>query len=290
MKETSGKLLFYAQEHLSCANYIMNVEEGFHYRERLSESEKHYEHSKTNSLIFVFEGTLQIDCGAFGVKTVRENHVLFIPRNYKITKRSAKNCKLLVASFSLIDSNCNKLTYDSLDEFVNEEQYNMDPLPIKPPMQQFLALVVTYIKNKISCVHIHKMKINEMLMCFRFFYSKQELATLFHPILGTSLDFRNFLLELAPKVKNVQELIDMSNMSKTVFYEKFKEEFADITPKNWLNQRISEKILYIATNTAITVKELAEQSGFDSVQRLQQYCKRYMNRTPSEIIKERQSI
>ena len=79
-------------------------------------------------------------------------------------------------------------------------------------------------------------------------------------------------------------------MSKSIFYERFNQEFGDITPKEWLNNKILDQILYIATNPTISVKELAELSGFDTVQQLQQFCKRFTNRTPTEILNERQPL
>lgn len=282
--------LFYTQEHLSCTHYVINVEEGFLMHEICSSKRDQIDITISNYILFVLEGSLKIDCGAYGIKILNEKQMLFIPKNLKVKSKCLKNGKLLVAAFNQIERNCDKLTYSALKKHIKNDIPQFDPIPINAPMCAFLDLIRVYLSNKINCAHIHKMKISEMLLCFRFFYSKEVLAGFFHPILGNSLDFKNLLLTLSCTSKNTRELIEKSNMSKTVFYQKFKEEFGDITPKSWLNQKKNELIMDVASNPSINVAELAEKTGFSTVQQLQQYCKRFLSSTPSEIIRSRKEI
>ena len=46
-----------------------------------------------------------------------------------------------------------------------------------------------------NCKHLHEIKSMELFLLFRGFYRKEELAYLFHPIVGKSLDFRSLILE-----------------------------------------------------------------------------------------------
>ncbi|MFV0272189.1 MAG: helix-turn-helix domain-containing protein [Macellibacteroides fermentans] len=291
MKKIYENTLFNVRKHLTCSNYLKVVEEGFRYLEwKISDGMITNNGSNINHLIFVIDGAIVIDCSQYGKKLVCEGQLFFIPKGFIVNCLCTKDSQLLIATFNQFNNNCMKLTYESLYPLTQVINYKMDTLPIKPPMRLFIDTVVLYLRNAINCAHIHSMKINEMLMCLRFFYSREELAEFFYPILGFSIDFKKILFDLAPKVKNVKELIDASHFGKTVFYEKFKNEFGDITPKNWLNQRIMEKIFYISSKPNIGVKELADETGFSSVQALQQYCKNTLNSTPTQIIKERKSL
>ena len=270
---------------------MTNIEEGFHYHEFSPEIHDEQIHVlNKNHILFVINGSIQVDCGEQGKVLIKEKEMFFISKSYSVKFNILENSSLLVAGFDLIQGNCNKMCYNYLSKFTGNINYNMKSFPIKYPLMEFLNLLVLYLKNKINCTHIHRLKIEEMFMCFRFFYAKEELAEFFYPILGNSMDFKDLLLSSCLEAKSVHDLVVKSGMGKTVFYEKFNKEFGNISPKIWLNQRISEKIFHIASDPEINVNRLAIQSGFDSFQQLQQYCKRYIGATPSEIIQERSPL
>lgn len=287
MKNKIENALFYVQEHISCTDYLIKVEEGFHYREYSGQNEETSQVAIRNYILFLVEGGIEIETEAYGVKHLKEKHMLFIPKGFIIKAKCIKDSKLLIAGFERISNSCDKLNYESLNSLTPEIHFSMNPLIIRDSLQEFVDLMIIYLGNKISCAHLHQMKINEMLMCLRFFYSKYELAEFFFPILGNSMEFRDILLSFVHKVRSVQELIYKTGVGKTVFYEKFSEEFGDISPKKWLNQKLSEKILHLASDPGMSVSKLAKQTGFTTVQQLQQYCKKHIGSTPTIILEQR---
>lgn len=287
MKDDTQKALFYAQEHLTCANYVVNREEGFSCIEFNPQQKEFINHMPNNYILFVITGKLMINSIKHGRKKLIEKQMLFIARNQLISLECEESSTILVAAFDRIKGYCNLNVYDSIKAHINDINYSMDPLFINNEMFIFLQSIMLYLQEKIGCVHIHNLKVNEMFMCLRFFYSKEDLAGFFYPIMSKSVDFKDFLMKEYIGVKNVQELIERSAMSKTVFYEKFSIEFGEVSPKQWLIEKKTERILQLASEPDMSVKMLAKYGGFYTVQQLQQYCKRHIGCYPSELLKRR---
>lgn len=282
--------LLYLDEHLTCSHYMKKINSGFYISAcKKGTKETGKDHSLKNHILFVLEGKLRIKCNQYSSKFLNAQEIVFIAKGSVFNLEYFEDSIVLVASFNELSINCNKLSLEALSPYTECLSYDLEVLPFKKPMVVFINLLSIYLQNGANCVHLHELKMNELFLCFRYFYTKEELAALFYPIIGRSFDFRQLLIENAHKVKNIQEIILLSKMSKTVFYEKFREEFGTITPKNWLNEKFADKLLYTASQSGITVKELAVLMNFDSVPSLQQYCKRHFKCTPSELIKRNQS-
>ena len=71
---------------------------------------------------------------------------------------------------------------------------------------------------------------------------KKKLLHFFHPIIGRQLEFRDFVMQNYSKVNNLDELITLSNIGRTSFFIKFKEEFG-ITAKQWMMKQLKKRIL-----------------------------------------------
>lgn len=261
----------------------MKVEEGFFYWDLLPQDELQTSNIEKNCILFLMEGSVYIHSEEYGEKVIKRGNMFFIAKNHRIQYKCLERCTFIVAGFDQMQSNCDKLSFESLKRFLGDITYEMKPLKIVPPVMSFVKLIEIYLQNKVGCGHIHSLKINEMFMCLRFFYSKEDLAHFFFPLLGTP-DFKALLLTASNEARSVKELILMTGVKKTVFYDKFAKEFGGISPKLWLNQRITERILDVAATPEITVKEMAYTAGFASIQHLQQFCKRNMHSTPSQII------
>ena len=110
----------------------------------------------------------------------------------------------------------------------------------------------------------------ELFLLFRGFYRKEELAYLFHPIVGKSLDFRSLILENYLKVDQVDGLAKIAGMGRTNFNNKFKEEFG-ISPHQWLlKQKAKHVRLY----------------KFNSATHFTRFCKQQFGCTPSELLRQ----
>ena len=68
-----------------------------------------------------------------------------------------------------------------------------------------------------NCTHLHDIMQREFFFLLRGFYEKQEIAHLFHPIIGKELEFKDFVMQNYTRVNNLDELITLSHIWKNQF-------------------------------------------------------------------------
>lgn len=290
MEKIHETKLLYANEHSTCLHYLRTINSGFYYREYPSGHRDYWEKGLSkNYLLCLLKGAVWFHSIDYPPRTIHSGELLLLAKSSIVTGKCLSDTLLIILAFDELKTNCDKLLFESMAPLKKQIAYKFNSLPIRPPLNLFLKLLVYYLRNGANCAHLHEMKHNELFLCLRYFYTKEELVSLFYPIISKSLDFKKFILNNYPNVKNIQELIELSNMSKTVFYDRFKQEFG-MTAKQWAIRQFSHKLLYTAARPGITVKELAGALDFDSVSQLQQYCKRHLNCTPSKLIEQQRAV
>ena len=161
--------------------------------------------------------------------------------------------------------------------------YDFSPIPMRYPLMPFLETVVHCLRNEMNCTYLHNVIEREFFFLLRGFYNKKEIATLFHPIIGRQLEFRDFVMQNYSKVNNLDELITLSNIGRTSFFIKFKEEFG-ITAKQWMMKQLKKRILGKVIEPGICVKQLMEVCNFESQAQLYRYFKQHFRCTPKQLI------
>lgn len=276
--------LYYVNEHLACKNYLKDDNRGFVYWE-LKEKEHRTTAMPTqwNYLAVVLEGRIKVNCETWTNREIGSGEMVLIPKSSFVEGECLADCKILTFAFDTPTTICDKLNFKYLAELSSQIDYNLNTLPVRYPVTLFFELLLYYLAQQANCFHLHEMKGNELFLCLRFFYTKEELASIFYPILSRSQDFHSFILENYPKVKSVKELIELSHMSRSVFYDKFTSEFG-MPAKQWLTEKFMAKIAYRASEPGITVKKLMADLDFPSLSQFQVYCKHNFGCTPSDLI------
>lgn len=284
MEKVHEQDLLYSKEHFSCVNYLGEIKLGFRYRVYEKDCKISRDATFCNVIYFVLEGSMRLSCNAYSTRVISAGEMFFIPVKSFFTIECLTEVKAIVLLFDNADFRCSQFSMRALKPYAEHVHYDFNTLEITKPLKQYLDLLGMYLRNGVNCIHLHKVKADELFILLRQFYSKEKLASLFYPIIGNRLDFRMYCFNMLNDAKGVKELVDKSNMGRSVFYEKFKEEFGDISPKRWLDQHLMRKIFHAASKPDVSVKEMAYQLGFDSESSFCQYCKRHYNLTPTEII------
>lgn len=289
MKYVEKANLHYVKEHLTCGHYLKEVESGFFYeefkkgfkRKEEQETQKHY-------LVIIMGGKIRLTCNLWKDKEVREGEIFLIARSSLVSGECLENTKVLTLAFDIPITNCDKFNFQHLAQLAEEIDNRFEPLPVRYPINIFCELMSFFLQQKASCEHLHEAKHNELFLCLRYFYTKQELAGLFYPILSKSMDFQRLILDNYKEVRSVQELIELSHMSRSSFYDKFKEAFG-VSAKQWLTNKKLQKIINVSSSPNMTVKQLMVSFQFDSLPQFQRYCKKHFGCTPSELIENARS-
>jgi AraC-like DNA-binding protein len=279
--------LLYAKEHFECKQYQHDVSNGFIYREYEPGHEIVRESSYSNFVLFVVSGSIQVNCMLYPTRRVSAGEMFLIPISAFFDIKTLESTKLVWFIFDHWDFHCVSTPFKSLKQYGRNLQNGLNVININRHMQLFINLLISYLRNGVNCKSLHRLKSDEFFLLLRAFYTKEEVVKMLHPLLANTMDFRMFCFNSVNNVKNVREMIDGSGMSRSMFYEKFKAEFGDISPKKWLDTYINQRILNAAALPDISVKELMYKTGFNDESAFTQYCKRHFGKVPTVIIAER---
>ena len=274
--------LLYLQEHLSCRHYVSDYRCAFSYMDVKKGKDVNVE-KPYNYVIFLLEGEAIVSCNEFVNRHFKKGDIFFIPRAAETQFVAVEDCKLVSCMFDVIKSVCSKSNLHSHWAICKDMKYDFQPVRIKPQFEAFLDQLIYYLNLGAKCEHFHEIKQQEMGLIFRWFYTREQIAQLFYPIIGQSLDFKAFVLDNHMKVKNIQELSGLSMMGRSSFDLKFKKEFG-MPPGQWLLKQKAKHVKIHMAMPGINISDILIKFDFNSPTHFTRFCKQHFGAPPSKII------
>ncbi len=233
-------------------------------------------------ILFCLEGSMYVSCNEY-VMTITKDQMIFIPKTSFVKYRTNENTQYIVISFENFADVCTKMYFSKL---VNEKKYinySMHPFPVNIHMKTFLEQIKLYsqLSNK-SCTYISTLKIQEMFYILRTYYNKEDVADFLYPLIGSSFDFRNKVINNYKQINTVKEMAELLNTPLVTFKRQFTEEFGE-TPFNWLQSKRIGMVKYLLADTDIPLKSIILEMNFSSMPHFIRFCKKYLGNTPGEI-------
>jgi len=247
---------FYLDEHLACHNYISDLNIGFtHYH--ISKGEYYVSSHANNHCLYFFvkgDATLFFKLQKFEVK---KNTIGFIPlaSEYKIFAKT--DVEVIVHYFDKPIDLYEQAALEKLIPFVNKESYS-PVMKLKPPVKTFLNSLLFYLNNSVSGEHYYELKQKELFFILHFFYAKEEIATLFAPIISRDLNFKALVLKNYMKAQSIKELARICNYSLSSFSRRFKNTFSE-SPYKWMQNKRLKYIIERLNNKDISFGEIIDE-------------------------------
>ena len=282
----SGELL-HLQEHLSCRNYVSDYRCNFLYRDIKSGNQVDLE-KQYNYLMFLLEGEVIVNCNEFVDRHFKKDDIFFMPRAAETKIIAATDCKLMVCVFDVMQNACEKFNLHSCWVISKDLKYDFQPIKIIPQVEAFLAHLIYCLNEGVKCEHFHSIMQQEMTLILRWFYPREQLAQLFYPILGQSIDFKAFVLDNHMKVKNSQELANLSMMGRSSFDIKFKAEFG-MPPGQWMLKQKAKHIKIHMAMPGVNISDIMIKFDFNSATHFTRFCKQHFGCPPSELMAKLQA-
>ena len=281
--------LFYQEEHKTC----------YHYAEKSTATFKvyHLQHDappaqarlECSLMVFVVEGESLIRYGAGKPFVVPAGRFFLVEPGTLFTGHQQVPTLVMTMAFVGAPQLCNIYTLENLVRDTQGASLPVDPhftLPIRPRLREFLDLVMHCLDDGLSCAHYHELKREEFFLLVRAYYSKEELAALFRPLLGIDHDFRRQVLEVCAKgCCDIAAMAGQLNMSTATFQRKFKQTFHE-TAGQWLLNRKAERIVRQLKTTSLTFDQICFENGFSSPAYFSNFCKRVFGKTPTQLRNE----
>lgn len=281
--------LFYQEEHKTC----------YHYAEKSTATFKvyHLQHDappaqarlECSLMVFVIEGESLIRYGAGKPFVVPAGRFFLVEPGTLFTGHQQVPTLVMTMAFVGAPQLCNIYTLENLVRDTQGASLPVDPhftLPIRPRLREFLDLVMHCLDDGLSCAHYHELKREEFFLLVRAYYSKEELAALFRPLLGIDHDFRRQVLEACAKgCCDIAAMAGQLNMSTATLQRKFKQTFHE-TAGQWLLNRKAERIIRQLKTTSLTFDQICFENGFSSPAYFSNFCKRVFGKTPTQLRNE----
>lgn len=167
-----------------------------------------------------------------------------------------------------------------------EIDYRFNTLPVRHPVDLFLKLLLQYLKDGICCGHLQELKQEELFKLLGIYYTREKLALFLYPFtLKKDEDFRKVVVSHVLLAKNVQELVEMSGYTMTVFKKIFKETFNEPIYQ-WMLKQKADKLRMRLTENDVNLKEVIDEFGFSSPAHFTKFCKKWLGKVPTQYIED----
>lgn len=279
--------LHYVSEHLGCSVYATKETSLFFLRDIPAGETVTRNYLDFTLLVFLYEGEVEINYGIDGKLNLKAGNVFLLPKNLEIKITAGKSdAKALLCKFNTEIKMCSMYSLKQLDKYVPENlEKRLYSLSFDERIESFVNLIVMALSDGLSCTHYHQIKREELFMYLRAGYTREELAMFFSPVVGTNIDFKDFVLTHYKQIFDVKEFAEKANMSQSTFNRRFKETFND-TALKWLLARKSESILNDIIKSDLTFAEISEKYHFSSPSYFVAFCKKHYGKTAAELRKE----
>jgi len=253
---------------------------------RLKAGEKwEIERGDYNCLLFLLSGNFEITSEERCDYTVREGHFVFCFRAYHYELTALTDIEIVRAHFIAAGAACDMIPFNSIAGKIKKINYKFTQVAVNEPMALLLQSVKMYLENSMKCNHLHRAKIQEMFVIFKFFYTPQIQLRTFYNLFDRNQSFVSLVRNNAPRVKTVEELADICGFSIQHFNNMFKQEFHD-TPYSWMQKQRIIEIERLLTETNVPLKSIIKMYSFTNHGHFALFCRKYLEKTPLKIRKE----
>lgn len=277
----------YIQEHLQCKNYTFSNRSVFKHFS-LSGNEKFTVEAKQDYVfVFLLEGSINVSGSYCKNHKLESNYMYSLGREQSFFFDTLTDCKFLLLLFDVPIIKCDQFSMLALKEYFSPaDDTCVRVLPIKPQILSFLDNIIFYLENKMYCRHLQEIKQSEWFFLMRAFYSKQENAMFFAPLIEEKNEFVFLVKEKAETISTVNELAEACNMTTKTFTRNFKKYF-NTTPKKWLQLQKRQEVKLELLRSQDSMKVLSNHLGFSSASHLSSYCKKHFDQTPQDLKKSK---
>lgn len=251
---------------------VKNIEAGNSYKGRIGISK----------IAFITSGSGSLNTHKITNCTLTEKTAILLPIGSDFSINAHEDMKVITCKIIGNIRICDIHSFESLLDDIPEPENRFTTLELNDKLWEFINDTVSYINDGLCCESFLKMKISEMFYILRAYYPKQLIAEFFLPLITKDVKFANFIYDNWDKVKTLDELASMYNLSLSGFTKKFKKVFG-VAPYKWIMNKKGELIYNELRSSDKSIKQIGIDYNFCSVQHFCDYCKKKFGMPPGRI-------
>lgn len=268
-------------------DYFFDLDGGFKMYEAKRGDSFYEQEGNLNYLVFLLDGEIVVNYNEYKNIFVEQRNFFMIPKKSELAIKVNLPGSLIAFGFDKFNNIFDKIALKSYSVVAGQIDYAFEILPIRYALNDFLYSLLRYIRNGLDSVQMIDIKRQELFLLIRHFYNKEEIANMFHPILGQSLEFKNQVLQHYQEVNNVDELARKMGLGRTNFDSKFKNEFG-ISPLQWMLKQKANHVRFSMSEPGSTLSDIMRKYNFSSPTQLNRFCRQQFGCSPRELMKEMQ--
>lgn len=236
-----------------------------------------------NQLLFFLTGEIEVIYSGSLPKKIEGGNMIFLSSMADCIGTALTPVKLIHLTFEDFVNVCDKNIFQYLTPIASLLKYDFSALEIRKPLDLYLQLLLIYSQDeKLPQKYLYPEKLKELFILFRGFYSNEELAMFFYPLVGKNIDFKQQVSEAYPRAKSIGDFAEICGYSPVVFQRKFKDIFGE-TVYQWMQRQKAEHIKHRLMTEEVNLKELIEEFNFTSPAHLNKFCQIWFGMSPSEL-------
>jgi len=273
--------LFYPREHFACYNYekgqnahleILKCPKGSGFERNLVDTE----------LVFLIEGKFSLSYGKLIDNEISAGKIMFFPPGSRIRAEALENVHFIICRVRDVVQLCECMSFERLHNETGSLREGFHMLDINNRIGKYIELLVECVNDGLKCTYYFGAKMQELFFMLRAYYSKEQLAGFFSPLMSKDAQFMNLMYRSYRRVKTVQELADISNYSLSGFKKQFQRVFGT-SASQWMSAQKAARVFQDLNNSPLSIKELAESHEFSSVAAFSTFCRNKFGLPPGKI-------
>lgn len=246
--------------------------------------------SKTleHRLIFIRKGKLNFELKNQEIYSLEKENFVFISTNEVLRVCAILDSEVIVFRIQKKIQLCPSYPLESLRiETSNKKSsnYGVHSLQFNDILKAYLDQLNLCLSEGVSCKHYCSLKLDELFLLLRIFYSKEQLILLFSSLLTTDVTFSDYILQNHSKHHTLNELAQSMNYSTSGFEKKFKKVFG-VSGYKWMKEQKVHRVFEAISSEPKNFKEIAFDLGFSSESYFYDFCKTQIGLTPGQIRKQ----
>lgn len=280
--------IYYADEHVNCSCYSgmssPTIELIW-----LQAKEKRSLQFTQNVICLLLDGHITLYTDGKIDKVFETGHFVFAPANASCSLQADETSRLLLVRIPDIIRLCQSFDIQQLfsDVKTNEEQlelFKFSTLEMNERLWDYVNTLTVLLEDGLKCVNFLQMKVDELLLLLRAYYTKEELRNFFFYILNPNSVFIDFVRRNWMNYKTIAELAEEMNMSPQHFSKRFKEIF-DQSPGTWVLEQKAQLILAEIRGGAKSFQQISDDFGFSAQSHFNRFCKKMLGSNPNALRK-----
>lgn len=271
--------LLYLNEHLTCYNYAKPNDAIFE-KASLKKGEVFEKYLEEADILFTLKGSMCLVDNS-RERIINENDITLLPPVNHLTITAKEDTDFILFKINTPIHLCNIQPLENIFEDAHIDEFSIS-LSANKRIKDFLNLLSDCLEDGLRCKCFAEIKSKEIFYYFRAYYSKEVLRAFFAPLLTKEYEFSAFVLRNYRRMKTVQQFVEESGYSASIFEKKFKKIFRE-SAYQWMTKQKSKLIYSDLINTNRTLIDLADEYNFSSLSQFCDFCKRVLGSSPGKI-------